>query len=131
MAAIDAVRSVCAGRLQVFFSAVWPSARPQCVSSHLHIWEFNIRDSTILGIAGAGGLGMLISEASALFQSERLSTILTVVVLRVASFDAISRRIRKALPCTPPSPSMPLPRPGATAAVASEAAPAAGVPPGS
>lgn len=68
MAAIDAVRSVGASPMQVFFNAVWPSVLPQFVSSHLYIWEFNIRDSTILGLIGAGGLGLLITEATALFQ---------------------------------------------------------------
>jgi phosphonate transport system permease protein len=67
------------------------------VSSHLYLWEYNIRDSTILGIIGAGGLGLLISEAVALFQWGRLSSILIVVVLMVTAFDAISRRIRTAL----------------------------------
>lgn len=97
MAAIEAVRSVGASPAQVFFNAVWPAALPQFVSSHLYIWEFNIRDSTILGIIGAGGLGLLITEATALFQWGRLSTVLIVVVLLVSSFDALSRRIRKAL----------------------------------
>jgi len=55
MAAVNAVRSVGAGPMQVFFNAVWPAVLPQFVSSHLYIWEFNIRDSTILGIIGAGG----------------------------------------------------------------------------
>ncbi len=97
MAAIDAVRSVGAGPVQVFFNAVWPSVLPQFVSSHLYIWEFNIRDSTILGIIGAGGLGLLISEATSLFQWGRLATVLGVVVVLVAGFDAASRRIREAL----------------------------------
>lgn len=97
MAAIEAVRSVGASPAQVFFNAIWPSVLPQFVSSHLYIWEFNIRDSTILGLVGAGGLGLLITEATALFQWGRLSTVLIVVVLLVASFDALSRRIRKAL----------------------------------
>jgi phosphonate ABC transporter permease subunit PhnE len=97
MAAIEAVRSVGASPAQVFFNAVWPAALPQFVSSHLYVWEFNIRDSTILGVIGAGGLGLLITEAVALFQWGRLSTVLIVVVLLVASFDALSRRIRKAL----------------------------------
>lgn len=97
MAAIEAVRSVGASPAQVFFNAIWPSVLPQFVSSHLYIWEFNIRDSTILGIVGAGGLGLLITEATSLFQWGRLSTVLIVVVLLVASFDALSRRIRKAL----------------------------------
>ena len=97
MAAIDAVRAVGASPAQVFFQAVWPAVVPQLVSSHLYVWEFNIRDSTLLGLIGAGGLGLLIAEATALFQWGRLSTVLLVVVALVMSFDAMSRRIRKAL----------------------------------
>lgn len=97
MAAIEAVRSVGASPLQVFFNAVWPAVLPQFVSSHLYIWEFNIRDSTILGLIGAGGLGLLITESTALFQWGRLSTVLIVVIALVVSFDALSRRIRQAL----------------------------------
>ena len=97
MAAIDAVRSVGAGPVQVFFNAVWPAVLPQFVSSHLYLWEFNIRDSTILGIIGAGGLGLLISEATSLFQWGRLSTVLLVIIILVAGFDALSRRIRQTL----------------------------------
>ena len=97
MAAIDAVRSVGATPDQVFFNAVWPSVLPQFVSSHLYVWEFNIRDSTILGLIGAGGLGLLITEATSLFQWGRLATVLIVIVLMVSAFDAVSRRIRLAL----------------------------------
>ncbi|WP_370261079.1 phosphonate ABC transporter, permease protein PhnE [Limnobacter sp.] len=97
MEAIEAVRGVGASASQTFFWSVWPSVLPQWVSSHLYIWEYNIRDSTILGIIGAGGLGLLISESVALFQWGRLSTILLVVVVLVSVFDAISRRIRSAL----------------------------------
>ena len=97
MAAIDAVRATGARPTQVFFNAVWPAVVPQFVSNHLYVWEFNIRDSTILGLIGAGGLGLLISEATSLFQWGRLATILLVVIVLVASFDAMSRRIRRAL----------------------------------
>ncbi|HEX4918152.1 MAG TPA: phosphonate ABC transporter, permease protein PhnE [Limnobacter sp.] len=97
MAAIEAVRGVGASPSQTFFWSVWPSVLPQWVSSHLYIWEYNIRDSTILGIIGAGGLGLLISESVSLFQWGRLSSILLVVVLMVSLFDALSRRIRSAL----------------------------------
>ena len=97
MGAIDAVRATGARPTQVFFNAVWPAVVPQFVSNHLYVWEFNIRDSTILGLIGAGGLGLLISEATSLFQWGRLATILLVVIVLVASFDAMSRRIRRAL----------------------------------
>lgn len=97
MGAVDAVRATGASESQIFFSAVWPSVLPQFVSHHLYIWEFNIRDSTVLGMIGAGGLGLLISEAISLFQWSRLGTILIVVVLLVTLFDTFSRRIRLAL----------------------------------
>lgn len=97
MAAVEAVQAVGASPGQVFFQAVWPAVLPQFVSSHLYIWEYNIRDSTILGLIGAGGLGLLISEATSLFQWGRLATILLVVVAMVMVFDALSRRIRQAL----------------------------------
>ena len=83
MRAVEAVRATgavaAAGVLQRGMAAVLP----QFVSSHLYIWEYNIRDSTILGLIGAGGLGLLISEATALFQWGRLATILLVVVALV------------------------------------------------
>jgi phosphonate transport system permease protein len=97
MGAVEAVRATGATPMQVFFNAVWPSVLPQFVSNHLYVWEFNIRDSTILGLIGAGGLGLLISEAVSLFQWPRLATILIVVVALVMVFDALSRRIRQAL----------------------------------
>lgn len=97
MGAIESVRATGATPIQVFFNAVLPAVLPQYISSHLYIWEFNIRDSTILGLIGAGGLGLLISESVSLFQWDRLATILLVVIVLVTSFDTVSRRIRQRL----------------------------------
>lgn len=76
---------------------VWGLGRtmlPRWLSVHLYVWEFNVRDSTVLGLIGAGGLGLLVSEAVALFQWERLATVLLAIIALVAAFDAVSRRIR-------------------------------------
>lgn len=97
MAAIDAVRATGADPLQVFTTTIWPTVLPQIIGHHLYVWEFNIRDSTILGLIGAGGLGLLIAEAVSLFQWGRLSTILIVVILLVTCFDTLSKRLRKYL----------------------------------
>jgi phosphonate transport system permease protein len=97
MAAIDAVRSVGARPLQVFFLGVWPSVLPQFISTYFYVWEYNIRDSTVLGLVGAGGLGLLVSEAISLFQWSRLATILLVIVLMVMAFDSLSRMVRNRL----------------------------------
>ena len=94
---VDAVRATGATGPQVFFLGVWPAVLPQYVSQMLYVWEFNIRDSTILGLVGAGGLGLLLSEAMSLFQWGRLATLLLAIVIMVTSFDAVSRAVRRRL----------------------------------
>jgi len=95
MRPVDAVRGTGASSAQVFFLGVWPAVLPQFVSQGLYVWEYNIRDSTILGLVGAGGLGLLLSEAMSLFQWGRLATLLIAIVVLVTGFDAVSREIRR------------------------------------
>ena len=97
MRPLEAVRATGATPLQVWMFAVWPALLPNFISNHLYIWEYNIRDSTVLGLIGAGGLGLLVSEAVSLFQWGRLATLLIAIVLMVVAFDALSRRIRAAI----------------------------------
>jgi phosphonate ABC transporter permease subunit PhnE len=97
MRPIEAMRATGATPLQVFLFGAWPTLMPTVISNHLYLWEYNIRDSTVLGLIGAGGLGLLVSEAVSLFQWGRLSTIMIAIVLLVIGFDAISRRIRQKL----------------------------------
>lgn len=94
---IEAVRATGASRAQTFFLSVWPSVLPQVTSLNLYVLEFNIRDSAVLGLIGAGGIGLLISEATSLFQWGRLASILMALVLLVAAVDAASRRVRQDL----------------------------------
>jgi len=97
MQPVDAVRATGATPAQVFFLGVWPAVLPQFVSQTLYVWEFNIRDSTILGLVGAGGLGLLLSEAMSLFQWGRLTTLLLAIVAMVTLFDTLSRAVRRRL----------------------------------
>ncbi len=97
MQPVDAVRATGATAPQVFFLGVWPAVLPQFVSQVMYVWEFNIRDSTILGLVGAGGLGLLLSEAMALFQWGRLATLLLAIILLVTAFDAVSRAVRRSI----------------------------------
>ena len=97
MRPLEAVRATGATPGQVWMFAVWPALLPNFISNHLYIWEYNIRDSTVLGLIGAGGLGLLVSEAVSLFQWGRLATLLIAIVLMVVAFDALSRRIRAAI----------------------------------
>ena len=86
-----------ANRIQVFFHAILPELLPQFLSTHLYVWEFNMRDSAVLGLVGAGGLGLLLSDAVALFQWQRLSTLILFLFLMVSSFSYVSSKIRQEL----------------------------------
>lgn len=83
--------------LGILLYALRRTMLPRWLSIHLYIWEFNVRDSTVLGLIGAGGLGLLVSEAVSLFQWGRLATILLATVALVMIFDASSRHIRHRL----------------------------------
>lgn len=83
--------------LQTLVYGLWRTMLPRWISVHLYVWEFNVRDSTVLGLIGAGGLGLLLSEAVSLFQWGRLATILIAIVALVATFDTLSRHIRHAI----------------------------------
>jgi len=82
---------------QVLLFALRRSFYPQFVSTHLYLWEFNVRDSTVLGLIGAGGLGLLVSEAVSLFQWGRLATLLIVIVALVVALDRGSAWLRRRL----------------------------------
>ena len=97
MRGVEAIRATGATPVQVLLFGVWPALMPNFTSNHLYLWEYNIRDSTVLGLIGAGGLGLLVSEAVSLFQWGRLATLLIAIVLMVIAFDSLSRRIRQAL----------------------------------
>lgn len=84
-------------RAQTLVHGLGRTLLPRFLSVHFYVWEFNVRDSTVLGLIGAGGLGLLVSEAVSLFQWGRLSTLLIAIVAMVVLFDALSRRIRAAL----------------------------------
>jgi phosphonate ABC transporter permease subunit PhnE len=82
---------------QILVHAMRRGFYPQFVSAHLYLWEFNVRDSTVLGLIGAGGIGLLVSEAVSLFQWGRLATLLMVIVLLVVVLDRLSARARGVL----------------------------------
>ena len=83
--------------LQTLAHALPRTMLPQALGIHLYIWEFNVRDSTVLGLIGVGGIGLLVSEAVSLFQWGRLATLLLAIVTLVTVFDRISRRVRAEL----------------------------------
>jgi phosphonate transport system permease protein len=70
---------------------------PSFVSIALFRWDINVRESAVLGLVGAGGIGMAMDSAMNLFRWDQvavvLSTIFIVVIIAEIAVSAIRRRI--------------------------------------
>ena len=74
-----------------------PLIVPQLISYTLYRWENNIRAASVLGVAGAGGLGQMLYFHLSLLQYPETGTILLAMILLVALVDALSNRLRNRL----------------------------------
>ncbi|NWG25429.1 MAG: phosphonate ABC transporter, permease protein PhnE, partial [Pseudorhodoplanes sp.] len=76
-----------ASKTSVVTYALLPSVLPSLASVSLYVWEANVRTSTILGIVGAGGIGIEIKAAIDLLDFPRLFTLTIIVLLMVTIID--------------------------------------------
>jgi phosphonate transport system permease protein len=91
---VAAVRATGASGLKVFNYGVLPQAFPLLATYSLVSFEHNVRDSTILGIVGAGGVGFIIQKYTALFQFPRLMGAVMIIAILVTVIDRVSAHIR-------------------------------------
>lgn len=92
---IDALRSTGATGRQVVTYGVLPQASPLLVSYTLLLFEGNVRGATILGLVGAGGIGMELTTAMRLYDYGHMLAIIISIVVLVTVIDRLSATIRK------------------------------------
>jgi phosphonate transport system permease protein len=96
-APLEAAAMTGASRAAIVCYALLPSALPNLASVSLYVWEANVRTSTILGIVGAGGIGIEIKAAIDLLDFPRLFTLTAIVLLMVTVIDQFSAWLRRRL----------------------------------
>jgi len=84
-----------AGRLKVLRYAVFPHVLPAWIAYIQYIFERNIRTATVLGIVGAGGIGMELKGRWDLFDYDHVMTILLVIFITVILLEFLSQKLRK------------------------------------
>ncbi|GAA3665283.1 phosphonate ABC transporter, permease protein PhnE [Microbacterium marinilacus] len=92
---IVAMQSVGASRRQVVQYGVLPQAAPLLVSYTLLLFEGNVRGATILGMVGAGGIGLELTTAMRMYDYGHLSAIVICIIVLVTLIDQASAIIRK------------------------------------
>ena len=83
--------------IPAFCYGTLPLITPQLTSYTLYRWENNIRAASVLGVAGAGGLGQLLYFHLSLLQYAETGTILIAMVVLVAMVDIASNVLRNRL----------------------------------
>jgi phosphonate transport system permease protein len=92
---VEGIRATGAHVLEEIVYGVLPQVLPLWVSYALYRFESNVRSATVVGMVGAGGIGVILWEVIRGFQYAQTCAVLLMVVLTVISIDLISSRLRR------------------------------------
>ena len=90
----EALAALGAGKLRVLRVAVLPQVLPSYVAYTLYILDRNVRMATVVGLVGAGGIGLELKGRFDMFQYDHVGTILMAIFVTVLILDQISARLR-------------------------------------
>jgi phosphonate transport system permease protein len=91
---VEGVLASGGSRLHSIRFGIVPQVLPVIASQVLYYFESNTRSATIIGIVGAGGIGLVLSEQIRTLEWNEAAAIILMVLITVAIIDAISQRIR-------------------------------------
>ncbi len=94
---VEAIRSVGGNNLQVLIYAILPQIWPQVIGVIIFEWEINIRRSAILGLVGAGGLGLVFFRQMHTFNYYGVMTVILAVLGLILIGEYLSHRIRRSI----------------------------------
>lgn len=94
---IEAAEAAGASRLQVIQYAILPQVLPQFSDVTVYRWEYNFRASTVMGMVGAGGIGLELMSSLRILHYTEVSAILIAILIMVTMVDAIGAAVRKGM----------------------------------
>jgi phosphonate transport system permease protein len=91
---VEAAVATGASRLQVLWVAVLPQVLPVIYGTIVYRWDINIRESTVLGFVGAGGIGILLYSSINQFAWNQVSVMLLAIFGVVVVSELVSAMVR-------------------------------------
>jgi phosphonate transport system permease protein len=92
---VEGVRSTGATALQEVVFGVIPQVLPLWISFSLYRFESNVRSATVLGMVGAGGIGVILWESIRGFMFPETAAVMIIIIISVTLLDLLSQRLRK------------------------------------
>lgn len=94
---VEAITATGASRLQVMAYGIVPQILPAFAGIAVFRWDINIRESTVLGLVGAGGIGLQLSSSLNVLAWPQVSLILIVILAAVVISEWVSAKVRGAI----------------------------------
>lgn len=94
---VEGIRATGANPLHEVLYGVIPQVMPLWLSYTLYRFESNVRSAAVVGMVGAGGIGMVLWDVMRGFQYAQTAAVLLMLVACVSFIDLVSSRLRKSL----------------------------------
>ncbi|MEO1104647.1 MAG: phosphonate ABC transporter, permease protein PhnE [Pseudomonadota bacterium] len=94
---VEAVRATGASGAQVIDHAIVPQILPAFFGISVFRWDINIRESTILGLVGAGGIGLQLQASLNILAWPQVTVIFIVILITVIVSEWVSAKVRAAV----------------------------------
>jgi len=92
---VEAMRAVGGNRFQVLMFGIVPQVLPVMVGNIIFEWDVNIRRSTIMGLVGAGGLGLALHRQMTAYNYGGIATVMAVILVLIVLGEVVSYYARK------------------------------------
>ncbi|MGI9480562.1 MAG: phosphonate ABC transporter, permease protein PhnE [Hyphomicrobiaceae bacterium] len=94
---VEAIEATGASGVQKLSYGIIPQIMPTFAGISVFRWDINIRESTVLGLVGAGGLGLQLDASISTLAWTQVSLILIVILATVIVSEWVSARVRHAI----------------------------------
>ncbi|CAM3160354.1 phosphonate ABC transporter, permease protein PhnE [Moritella viscosa] len=94
---VEALRATGASWMSILLKGYWPQVMPAFYSIVLFRWDINVRESAVLGLVGAGGIGVILNDAQNLFEWQKVAMVLVSIFTVVIVAEAVVIHIRNKL----------------------------------
>jgi phosphonate transport system permease protein len=94
---VEGVRASGGRRLAEVRFGLLPQVAPVMAGQVLYFIESNTRSATIIGVVGAGGIGLFLAEQIRVLEWRQVSFIILLILITVAAIDFVSSRLRAAI----------------------------------
>ena len=92
---IEAIQATGASTFQVHAIGILPQVMPVLIGTTVYRWDINVRESSVLGFVGAGGIGLYLYASINQFAWQQVLVVLIAILVIVIASEALSAYVRE------------------------------------